>query len=98
MSRATVTRSFWPWSMRLNLARLVFSQSCSLFLSVVSLRLPIISLILSLSEATSPCASTLIRSEHAAELGQVGLQPVLLAILECRVLEVADHLVDIVLE
>ena len=36
------------------------SQSCSLFLSVVSFRLPIISLMLSLSAATSPCASTLI--------------------------------------
>ena len=46
--------------MRENLARLVFSQSCSLFLSVVSLRLRIISLMLSLSAATSPCASTLI--------------------------------------
>ena len=46
--------------MRLNLARLVFSQSCSVFLSVVSLRLRIISLMLSLSAATSPWASTLI--------------------------------------
>ena len=33
--------------MRVNLARLVFSQSCSLFLMVVSLRLRIISLMLS---------------------------------------------------
>ncbi len=46
--------------MRLNLARFVFSQSCSVFLSVVSLRLRIISLMLSLSAATSPWASTLI--------------------------------------
>ncbi len=46
--------------MRVNLARLVFSQSCSLFLSVVSLRLRIISLMLSLSAATSPNASTAI--------------------------------------
>ena len=46
--------------MRLNLARFVFSQSCSLFLSVVSFRLRIISLMLSLSAATSPCASTVI--------------------------------------
>ena len=60
MSRQTVSRSFCPWSIRENLARLVFSQSCSLFFSVVSLRLRIISLMLSFSEATSPRASTLI--------------------------------------
>ena len=58
--RPTLVRSRWPWSMRLNLARLVFSQSCSLFLSVVSLRLRIISLIVSLSAAISPWASTAI--------------------------------------
>ena len=44
--------------MRENLARLVFSQSCSVFLIVVPRRLPIISLILSLSAATSPWATT----------------------------------------
>ena len=44
----------------MNFARFVFSQSCSVFLSVVSLRLRIISLMLSLSAATSPCASTVI--------------------------------------
>ena len=60
MSLATVSMSFWPWSMRLNLARLVFSQSCSLFLRVVSFRLTIISLMLSLRAATSPLASTVI--------------------------------------
>ena len=36
--------------------------------------------------------------QHAAELRQVGLEPVLLAVLERRVLQVADHLVDVVLE
>ena len=46
--------------MRENLARLVLSQSCSVFLSVVSLRLRIISLMLSLRAATSPWASTVI--------------------------------------
>src|ERR1700739_2832082 len=46
--------------MRENLARLVFNQSCSLFFNVVSLRLRIISLMLSLSPATSPWASTVI--------------------------------------
>src|SRR5690349_22285783 len=46
--------------MRVNLARLVLSQSCSAFLSVVSRRLRIISLILSLSDATSPEATTVI--------------------------------------
>ena len=46
--------------MRENFARLVLSQSCSLFLRVVSLRLRIISLMLSLRAATSPCASTMI--------------------------------------
>ena len=46
--------------MRLNLARLVLSQSCSVFFCVVSLRLRIISLMVSLSAATSPWASTVI--------------------------------------
>ena len=36
--------------------------------------------------------------QHAAELGEVGLQPVLLGVLLRGVLEVADHLVDGVLE
>ena len=44
--------------MRRNFARFVFSQSCSVFLWVVSLRLRIISLMLSLRAATSPRAST----------------------------------------
>ena len=34
-SLPTVTRSRWPWSMRVNFARLVFSQSCSWLRSVV---------------------------------------------------------------
>ena len=51
ISRPTVSRSFCPCSMRLNLARLVLSQSCSVFFCVVSLRLRIISLMLSLSAA-----------------------------------------------
>ena len=46
--------------MRLNLARLVLSQSCSVFFCVVSFRLRIISLIVSFSDATSPCVSTVI--------------------------------------
>ena len=49
MSRDTVSRFFWPCIMPENLARLVFSQSCSLFFWVVSFRLPIIWLMLSLS-------------------------------------------------
>src|SRR3981081_3266110 len=44
--------------MLVNLARLVFSQSCSVLTSVVSRKLPIIVLMLSLSSATSPRAST----------------------------------------
>src|SRR5947199_7237311 len=44
MSLATASMSFWPCSMRLNFARFVLSQSCSLFLRVVSFRLTIISL------------------------------------------------------
>ena len=40
------------------MARFVFNQSCSLFFCVVSLRLRIISLMLSLRTATSPLAST----------------------------------------
>ena len=42
------------------MARLVFSQSCSVFLLVVSRKLRIISLMVSLRTATSPCASTVI--------------------------------------
>ena len=40
----------------------------------------------------------LLALKHAAELGQVRLQPVLLAVLERRVLQVANHLVDVVFE
>ena len=54
----TVARSRWPWSMRVKRSRLVFSQSCSVFWRVVSRRLRIISLSLSLRTATSPLAST----------------------------------------
>ena len=36
--------------------------------------------------------------QHAAELGQVGLEPVLLHVLPRGVAQVADHLVDVVLE
>ena len=44
--------------MRVKRARLAFSQSCSAFLSVVSLRLRIISLMLFLSSSSSPCTCT----------------------------------------
>ncbi len=44
--------------MRVKRARLPFSQSCSAFLSVVSLRLRIISLMLFLSSSSSPCTCT----------------------------------------
>src|ERR687891_344850 len=44
--------------MRVNLARFVFNQSVSMFFCVVSLRLRIISLMLSFNDATSPCAPT----------------------------------------
>src|SRR5438477_420616 len=57
-SRPTVARSRWPCSMLVNLARLVFSQSCSVLTSVVRRRLRIMVLMLSLSSATSPRAST----------------------------------------
>ena len=56
----TVARSRSPWSMRQKRARLVLSQSCSAFFSVCSLRLRIISLMVSLSAAISPDASTAI--------------------------------------
>ena len=46
----TVSRFFCPCIMLENLARLVFSQSCSVFFCVVSFRLTIIWLMLSLSE------------------------------------------------
>src|ERR1700709_2208216 len=44
--------------MLVNRARLVFNQSCSVLRSVVRRRLPIMVLMLSLSSATSPRAST----------------------------------------
>ena len=40
----------------------------------------------------------LLALEHPGELRQVGLEPVLLAVFQRRVLEVADHLVDVVFE
>ena len=54
----TAARSRWPWSMRVNRSKLVFSQSCSMFCLVVSRRLRIISFSLSFRTATSPLAST----------------------------------------
>ena len=39
---ATVSRFRWPWSMRVNRARLVFSQSCSSLRCVVSFKVLII--------------------------------------------------------
>src|SRR6202158_2474379 len=44
--------------MRVKRGRFVLSQSCSVFFSVVTLRLPILSLMLSFRTATSPLAST----------------------------------------
>src|SRR5258706_4557365 len=46
--------------MEVKRATLVLSQSCSVFLRVVSLRLMIISLIVSFKAAISPCASSAI--------------------------------------
>src|SRR3954451_15628435 len=60
MRRETDSRSFCPCIMRENLARFVFSQSCSWFCFVVSRRLPIIWLMFVLSSSSSPCASTVI--------------------------------------
>ncbi len=58
MSCPSDSRLRWPWSIDENLARFVFSQSCSLFVRVVSRRFAIIWLIVSLSPSTSPSAST----------------------------------------
>ena len=58
MRRLTVSRFFCPCIIEENLARLVFSQSCSWFFCVVSRRLMIIWLMLSFSWATSPSAWT----------------------------------------
>ena len=60
ISRATVSRSRWPCMRPEMRARLVLSQSCSALACVVSRRLAIIWLMLSLSSATSPWASTVI--------------------------------------
>src|SRR6185436_8035771 len=60
-----------PCSMRVNLARLVFSQSCSWLRSVVCRRLSIIVLMLSFSSATSPRASTWIDRVRSHLVGQV---------------------------
>ena len=40
----------------------------------------------------------LLALQHARELRQVGLEPILLGVLLGRVLEVANHLVDVVLQ
>ncbi len=60
ISRATACRSRWPCMMPEIRARLVFSQSCSWLVLVVSRRVAIIWLIVSFSAATSPAASTVI--------------------------------------
>ena len=60
MSWVTAAMSRWPWSMPEIRARFVFSQSCSALTFVVSRRFSIIWLMLSLSSATSPSASTVI--------------------------------------
>ena len=69
--RATVSRSRWPCSMRVKRVRLVLSQSCSWLTRVVSASVRIIWLMLSLSTATSPRASTSIDWREVA-LGHGG--------------------------
>ena len=67
----TAVRSSCPCSMRVKRSRFVFNQSCSTFCRVVSRRLRIISLSLSLRTATSPLASTdtcLVRSPSVTAL------------------------------
>ncbi len=54
----TLCRSRWPCIWPLMRARFDLSQSCWAFFSVVSLRLAIIWLMLSLSSASSPWVST----------------------------------------
>ncbi len=44
------------------------------------------------------CGEVAFALQHAAEAGEVGLEPVLLGVLQRLILEVADHLVDRVLE
>ncbi len=56
--RLTVSRSRCPCIIPVKRARFELSQSCSALRRVVSARLRIISLMLSLSSATSPFAST----------------------------------------
>src|SRR6266536_3141775 len=58
ISRASSSRSRWPCMSPAILARLVFSQSCSRLVRVVSRRFATIRLTLSLSSATSPRAAT----------------------------------------
>src|SRR5258705_11815719 len=62
--------------MRENFVRLVLSQSCSSFLSVVSLRLWIISLTLSFNAATSPIASTVIERVRSPWVTAVATPPI----------------------
>ena len=59
--RQTSPRSRWPCSRPPMRARLESSQPCSAFFFVVSRSVTIIWLMLSLSSATSPCASTAMR-------------------------------------
>ena len=71
ISSATVSRSRWPCSRPANRARLVLSQYCSWLALVVSRSDWTMALMLSLSSATSPSASTLmerVRSPVATAL------------------------------
>src|ERR1043166_5879161 len=70
-SRPTVARSRWPCSMLVNLARLVFSQSCSVLRSVVRRRLSIMVLIFSFCVASSARGVDLDRPRQVA-LGDGG--------------------------
>ena len=92
ISRATVFRSRWPCSIPEKRARFEFSQSCSAFRAVVSRRLPIIWLMLSLSSATSPVASTLIERVRSPWVTAVETS----AIARSCVVSVAGELVHVV--
>ena len=87
----TSTRLRCPWSRAVKRARLVFSQSCSVLRSVVRRRLPIIVLMLSLSSATSPRASTWIERVRSPLVTAVATS----AMARTCVVEVGGQEVDV---
>src|ERR1700736_2621742 len=93
ISFATVLMSFWPCSIPVKRARLVLSQSCSRILEDADLRVHQRRKLG--HDQFCDRLDVLLALQHPGEARQVGLEPVLFAILRGRVAQVPDHLVDV---